>query len=118
MRISTVIPCVNYDDFLALTLPRTISVLENVTILTAPEDVRTLAVARAHRVPVFVTDAWWTGAFNKARALNKWLDSLGEASAEDAWCLTLDADILLPEGEPLDPNALNRSTLYAAPTPA
>jgi hypothetical protein len=114
MGISTVISCVNYDDFLSLTLSRTLGVLDDVTILTAPDDDATIALAQRHGVRVLATDAWRSGSFNKAKSLNEWLAQLDDAEPEESWCLTLDADILLPAGVTIDVRGLDPATLFGA----
>lgn len=115
MRIETVIPCVGYDDFLTYTLPRNLRELESVTILTAPWDEQTIGIAKQFKTGLLATEAWRIGGlFNKARALNEWIKSIGDISG-DTWLLTLDADIILPYGRKIPVEKLERSGLYSAP---
>jgi glycosyltransferase involved in cell wall biosynthesis len=114
MRIATVIPCVRYDDFLGLTLPQNLKILDDVTVLTAPTDDATIAVARQYGVKIYSTAAWSQGgSFNKAKALNEWLDSLSPPRSQD-WVLTLDADVLLPPTAQLGKLSLVPTVLYGA----
>src|SRR5689334_838406 len=111
MRIETVIPCVGYDDFIGFTLPRNVKLLERITVLTAPSDERTIAIARKCGARLHITEAWTQGGpFNKARALNEWMDSLPTAS--ELWILSLDADILLLSEDRLACRHLEPTFLY------
>jgi lantibiotic biosynthesis protein len=114
MRIEAVIPCVHYDDFLALTLPRNVRVLDSITVLTSWDDSSTAAIADGLGLKVLRTDAWSAGSFNKGRALNAWLDALTPV-AEETWLLVLDADIVLPESMRTCLGALDATKLYGAP---
>jgi hypothetical protein len=87
---------VEYDDILALTLPRNMRYLSRCLVVTSPEDERTAAVVRGMPgVDLLRTDAFTRdGAdFNKGLALNEAFDALGHSG----WILLIDADILLPE---------------------
>jgi hypothetical protein len=114
MIIETVIPCVHYDDFLRLTLPRNMRQLDRVTVLTSPEDTASIEVATGCGAKVLTTDAWWQGRFNKGRALNEWLDSVSPASGPDVWYLVMDADVVLPCRQPLGERVLDPRVLYGA----
>lgn len=111
MRIQTAITCVNYDDFLGLTLPHNLAHLESITVVTSPYDVATIQLAKQLGVQLFITDAFHVGgSFNKALALNQWITH-ASALEPEAWLMTLDADILLFESvvrhvDDLDPGCL------------
>jgi hypothetical protein len=114
MRINTVIPCVNYDDFLSLTLPRNLPGLESVTILTAPWDQATIDLAKHLGANLLVTDQWLQGGeFNKARALNLWIETI-EDRWNSGWFMVLDADVVLPADRCLVTCGLNPDVLYSA----
>ena len=120
MDIRAVVPCVEYDDFLALTLPHTLALFPSLTVLTSPIDQATIALATRLGAQVYITDAWHIGGpLNKASALNEWLDHSTHEPA-DPWFLVLDADIILPAAffAHLDrlnlEGHLNRRTLYSA----
>jgi hypothetical protein len=116
MRLETVVPCVGYDDFLAVTLPRNVTLLPSITILTSVSDERTVAIAEDYPVDIILTDAWYQrGPFNKARALNEWLDIVTVDCDDPAlWLLFLDADILLPEEQRIEVKQLDAECLYGA----
>jgi hypothetical protein len=115
MRIEAGVPCVNFDDFLRLTLPINIRHVDTITVITAPGDAETVAVAKAHGAAVIETDAFTEGGvFNKARALNVWLDSI-DGRDPDVWVLALDADILLPAAIASAFADANPTDLYGAP---
>jgi hypothetical protein len=114
MRLQTAISCVNYDDFLAATLPRNLPHLDAVTVITSPNDRATVRLAKQLGVQLFITDAWHSGGpLNKALALNQWVT---HASAFDpeAWLMTLDADILLSQPVANCLDALDPRCLYSA----
>ena len=112
VRLQTAIPCVNYDDFLAWTLPRNLPYLESVTVITSPHDRATIRLSKYFGVQLFITDAWHAGgSLNKANALNQWVTHAA-AFEPEAWMMTLDADILLFEPvadrvDALDPGCLH-----------
>lgn len=104
--------CVDYDDILALTLPRNMRHLSECVVVTAHQDERTAAVARGvEGVRLFRTDAFTrNGAFfNKGLAIEEAFDVMGRSG----WILILDADIVLPETFKL--GSLDQNVLYGAP---
>ena len=114
MRIEAAIACVGYDDLLQLTLGAAVRAVDRVTVVTAPWDERTPAVAGQLGANLLVTDAWRVrGTFNKARALNEWMASIAGAG-EDTWLMALDADVLLPEDHALPRTGLDPESLYGA----
>ena len=104
--------CVGYSDFLELTLPHAIRSLWDVTVVTTESDTETLRIAAEHGVQVHTTDAWFSSGstFNKAAALNTWLDSLD--SEENGWVICLDADIIVPPDIIPDLDQLDARGLY------
>ena len=93
MRIEAVIVCVGYGDFLAATLPENLPLLDDLVVVTSPDDEETRAVCRKHSVHhVLSEDHRRDGPFNKARMIQRGFDQIG---AQD-WILHLDADIVLP----------------------
>lgn len=103
--------CVEFDDFLALTLPRNARHFEEVMVITAPRDQKTPEVVKA--VPnarLFVTDAFYRPPptfkksaitkedpaqplYNRGLAIEEGLDILGR----QGWIVFWDADIVMPE---------------------
>lgn len=96
IAIKGITVCVDYDDLLAITLPRNMRHLTECVVVTTPEDVRTQRLvesvpdARCH-----VTDAFTRNGerFNKGAAIEEAFDSLGR----NGWILVHDADTLLPD---------------------
>jgi hypothetical protein len=112
MRIEAAVACAGYGDFLEITAPSAVRSAGRVTVITAPWDRETPEVAERAGAHLLVTDAWRVnGSFNKARALNQWIDGL-PAGEEDTWLLVLDADILIPENCVLPRNDLDPRCLY------
>jgi len=102
------IVCVEYDDLLSLTLPRTRQHFENVTIITSHADRKTKRVALKYGADVIVTNAFYENGcpFNKGAAMEQGFDTVGR----DGWILILDADIVLPVDLTLD--NLDTTCLY------
>ncbi len=95
MKPRCLIVCVNYDDILAITLPRNIDKFSECCVITSPADIATIDfVAMFPEVRLFVTDAFYRhGAkFNKGLAIEEAFDFFGR----HGWMLVLDADIVLP----------------------
>jgi len=102
---------VNYDDLLAVTLPRNAKLLERVVVVTTPDDHRTLAVtARVPNAVVYCTDAFTRdgATFNKGLAIEEGLSFMGRRG----WLLSFDSDVLLPPDFPPQ-KKLDERVLYA-----
>lgn len=112
--MKVVIPCVNYADMLAVTLPAWLAVLPDgaeVVVVTSPDDHDTVDIAQQCRVTVFVTDAWHrNGAtFNKALAMDEALMFLSIEPGEVG--LALDVDVY-PLGTFPDLDRIQDGTIY------
>jgi len=95
LPIRAVMVSVLYHDYLTVTLPRALSLLESVTVITTPEDSQTREVCRQNGIDPVISNEFHEGAripFDKGRALDTVLRTLPEG-----WVLLLDADILLPK---------------------
>ena len=114
MHIEVIITCVGYGDFLAITLPEAKRWFTAITVLTAPEDLDTIALAEREEVSLHITSVWReNGAtFNKAAAINSFLDERN-LNGTDSWVLLLDADILLPDDLHRDVATLDPQGLYS-----
>ncbi len=114
MEIEVIITCVGYGDFLAVTLPETKRWFTAITVLTAPEDLETIALAKREGVSLYITSVWReNGArFNKAAAINSFLDERN-LDGTDSWVLLLDADILFQTDLHRDVAALDPQGLYS-----
>lgn len=86
--------CVDYWDYLEITLPYNRHHFDQVTVVTFPTDEETIQVAKANDASVFTTESFYAeGAeFNKFRALEEGLDHMGR----EGWICVMDADVLWP----------------------
>ncbi len=92
MKIHALTVCVNYSDFLALTIPRLKPFLESWTIITDSKDDASAALAVENGLQLFRSDCFYAdgATFNKGRALETARKMLPKW---DDWCLLIDADI-------------------------
>ncbi len=102
-NISAITVCVEYDDYLAVTLPRNRHYFDKYVVITSPFDNRTFKLATANGCTVHATDAFYqrNAWFNKGAALEEGLDVLGR----NGWIWVLDADIVLPPNLQLPSNS-------------
>ena len=114
MHIEVIIPCLRYGDFLSITLPETKRWFTAITVLTAPEDDETIAIAQRAGVSLHLTSSWFKdGArLNKAAAINSCLDEL-HLEGTDSWVLLLDADIIVQNDLHEDVMTLDPKGLYS-----
>jgi hypothetical protein len=108
--ITTIIVCVEYQDFLSVTLPHNRPLLGRMLVVTDPEDERTISVAEENGVDVLTTKVFFehNALFNKWAAVNQGFSYLSVSG----WCLVLDADLLLPQSSV--PWKVNAGKLYKA----
>jgi hypothetical protein len=94
MRIEAVTVCVDYADFLAVTLPYNLPLFDHFVVVTTPRDTETRELCRKLGVTTILTEEFYRDGetFNKARGINKALDQLSHAE----FVCHLDADIVLP----------------------
>jgi len=109
LPIHAIVICVLYHDFLALTLPRTLELFDQVTVVTTPDDVQTKKICNAHGIKPLLTDRFTENEaqFNKGAAIQEALKSI-----DSGWVLLLDADILIPVECDLLLTDLNPSMIY------
>lgn len=93
MKLEAVVVSVNYDDFLAHTLPLNKAMFDRLVVVTTPEDTNTAKLCEYHHVQCIQTDAFNTqgGEFRKGSGINIGLGKLDM----DGWVVHLDADIAL-----------------------
>jgi len=99
MRLSAVVVCVDYGDFLAHTLPANKQHFDRMVVVTHPDDLRTQRICEHHHVQCVQTEAFFENdlRFAKAKGINEGLRELGVTGmSHDDWVVHLDADILLP----------------------
>ena len=104
-----IIVCVDYWDYLAVTLPYNLHHYDECMVVTSPADTNTRELCKHYKVQCHITDAFYRkGAmFNKWLALEEGLDKFGR----DGWILIIDADIMLPRSIDLPP--LHIGNIYA-----
>jgi hypothetical protein len=112
MKLEAVVICINYADFLSITLPNNKSFFDKIVVVTDTQDTETARVCEFNNVECIKTDVFYTkkgSKPNKAKGINEGLKYLNK----DAWVLHLDADIWLPaltrhnlDNYPLDPTCL------------
>jgi len=90
-----IIVCVDYSDYLEITLPYNKHHFDEMLIVSTPDDISTHSVCEANGIPFFTTNSFYEDKafFNKWKALEEGLDVLGR----DSWITILDADILIPK---------------------
>jgi hypothetical protein len=105
-----VVVCRDYDDYLALTLPRMVEELEQVVVITSTTDGRTKEVAVANGARIHTTSILDGTDFKKGMAIAELLATL----PPESWVVVLDADIVLPEkwGAYVRQSVLNPGALY------
>lgn len=111
-RISAVVVSVGYSDFLVETLRQNINQVDEIHVVTHPDDKKTQDVCRYYSVHCLPTEVLYdrNRYFNKSGAINYGLMHL----PQKGWWLHLDADILLPNGfkRMLEVARLEQSCLY------
>jgi SAM-dependent methyltransferase len=106
--IKSLVVCVEYDDFLAVALPRNMRHFSRTLIVTSPADTRTQELAKRCGAECHVTDAFYRdgAAFNKGAAIEEAFDVLGR----DGWICVWDADVVMPDS--MDVPSMSRNCLY------
>ena len=95
MLLEAVIVCVDYADFLAITLPYTLPLVDSVVVVTTPADKLTQRLCAKYSVRCLETDVFYRDQgtkFNKARGINH---GLNHCQRRD-WLIHMDADVVLP----------------------
>lgn len=94
LDIEAIVCCVNYSDFLEVTLPHNMQFFKRMLVVTDTKDRNTYEVCRKFSVPCIRSDVFYEDgdAFNKGRGINLGIQN----SRNDCWMLHLDADVLLP----------------------
>lgn len=93
MKIEAVIVCKEYSDFLAETIAENLQQLDDLVVVTSPEDTATQKVCSKYSVQCVKTQVFteYGDTFCKSRAINLGLSYL----RKEDWLLHIDADILL-----------------------
>ena len=101
--MKAIITCVDYDDYLSITLPHNKQYFENILIITSKADATTQKLAKEQEVELLVTNSFYENGdvFNKGRAINRALPAL-----KDQWICHLDADIWYHTPPPEETNLI------------
>jgi hypothetical protein len=93
-RLEAVVICVDYADYLEETLPYLLPHVDDLVVVTTPDDLRTKTVCHRYSVRCLETRCFHDQGepFNKARGINFGLAHL----KLDGWVLHIDADTVLP----------------------
>jgi len=93
-KIHALLVCVNFTDYLEITIPHNRVIFESITVITSTEDVKTQNFCKWNKLDFIVTDAF-KPRFNKGAAINKGLSFL-RAKQDVEWVMITDADIIWP----------------------
>ena len=106
MKLEAVVICINYSDFLRVTLPHTKHQFSKIVVVTDTKDVETARVCEFYNVHCVRTDVFYKDGPtpNKALGINEGLKHL----TCDDWVVQMDADIWLP---PLTSDIIHRLSL-------
>jgi hypothetical protein len=94
VRIEAVTVCVDYADFLEVTLPYLRAAVDDLVVVTAPADRRTRELCRREEVNAVVTTAMHD--HGRRFSLGAAVDAGLRALPLSDWALVIDADIVLP----------------------
>ncbi len=111
-RLSGLVVSVGYGSYLARTLPAWVSSVDNILVVTSPEDVYSQGVCRGLGVRFHATSVFTeNGAkFNKGAGMAEAYDLL----APDDWMLFFDADVMPPPGWRASLGGIEPGNLYGA----
>jgi Glycosyl transferase family 2 len=95
MKIEAVIICVNYSDFLEISLSKNKKHFDNIIVVTSLEDKTSEEICNKYKVKCVKTDAFYinNAKLNKGLAINVGFSFLEHKD----WVVNLDADIILPD---------------------
>jgi hypothetical protein len=115
-KLDIVITCVNYSDFLCVSLNENIKQIspDHITVITDSNDMMTQKICDLYGVNCVITDKFYeNGAvFNKGNGINEGIKSIKDPE----WILLTDADIILPSNfiDILSNRGVNQNVLYSA----
>jgi len=113
-KLDIIITCVNYSDFLILSLKENIKLGFPITVITSERDPLTIKLCKEFDVNYVITEDFFEdgAVFNKGKGINAGINQLKNPE----WILHLDADIVLPEDFTtiISNKALSTKKLYSA----
>jgi hypothetical protein len=92
MYIEGVTICDGYADFLRVTMPYMLSVVDRLIVGTSPQDEETRDLCRQHHVQCILSTEHRRRGFNKGRLIERCL----QHTSANGWRLHVDSDIVLP----------------------
>lgn len=106
--------CVNYADFLEVTLPETLKISRPI-VVTTPDDKETISLCFKHKVQTILSTRCYEGGakFNKGKLVNELLRE-AYRQVPNGWIAIADSDMILPKLE-IDTNSLRIGFLYGVP---
>lgn len=111
-KIEGVTVCVDYADFLEVTLPQAMKAFDNVIVVTSKKDKETQKLARGMGAEVVVTNSFYEAgaAFNKGKGINEGFRKLRHCD----WVCHFDSDIYFPNGfrKVLNVESLDETFMY------
>jgi hypothetical protein len=113
LKIEAITICVGYGDFLKETARLNHPLVDELLVVTSPDDHATRGVCKELSIRHVVSEDYRRdGPFNKARLIQRAIDQIG---AHD-WILHLDADVVLPRGfrQYVEWAHLDERTIYGA----
>ena len=99
LKVCIIQVCVNYADFLAITLPCNIQYAKDMVVVTSCLDVPTQELCKQHGVNIILSESY-KPVFNKAKMLNEGLRYMYDKHPGD-WYLCMDADTLIRQHRPV-----------------
>jgi hypothetical protein len=115
MFLECVTVCVEYDDFLSITLALNKKHFDDYKVVTIANDMKTQSICRENKINTVITKRLYENGdlFNKGKAIN---DGLKEICKSD-WILLLDADIILPNDfrHKIESYNLDKENIYGCP---
>lgn len=94
-KIEALVICVNYGDFLKITLPRNKKQIEDITVITDFNDKETIAICNQNDVDYILTDEFYRCGFSFVKSAG-YTVAFNFLHYRD-WILLIDADIILNE---------------------
>jgi len=95
MKIVAFTCCVNYADMLKLTYPHNKKIFDDIIIVTAPDDIKTIAYCERNQIAHIESVSYMQNGstFNRAAMLNKAINYCFKAYP-DCWYASIDVDVI------------------------
>lgn len=114
MVLKSITVCVDYSDYLSISLPVNKKFIDEMLVITHEKDIATKKVCDDNGVEYIETDKMYEdgATFNKGKAMNVGLEKIKDSD----WIVNIDADIVLPNDfkDVISSNPLKEDCLYSA----